>query len=239
MLLSGSAADAAAGASAGAVADPRAHVTRPWDRALRRALRGAGALLAIAGLVVVWVLRIDVSERHIYVSGFGAEGEPNAALFNLALGGIGVGGILIGIAALALPRTLGPVVAVGLLLIGCGVCFVLSSRITCSAGCPVPFTEGAGIRDAVHVSFAVLGFGAAGLAMLLSHRFGGVFARLVPPAVAALAIPALAGALLALLGTNARIGGWLELIATTAGILWLIAFALVLGSPGGRTNRAA
>lgn len=192
-------------------------------------LRVPGALLALAGLVTIWGFRVASHDRSIYVSGFGAQGEPGAAFFNGALAAIGLGGICIAAATLSLPRSHGPVRTVAGLLAAGGLCFTLSSRITCSAGCPVPFSAGAELRDLTHVALAVAGFAAAGLAMLLSTRLGSPFMRLVPPSIVLLALPAGAGAIFAILDlSHLPIGGWLELTATTAGLLWLIAFAVIL-----------
>ncbi|MGO1538004.1 MAG: DUF998 domain-containing protein [Leucobacter sp.] len=205
--------------------------TRGVERAhAARLLRFVGAGLAFTGLSIIWVLRIIAHDRSIYVSGFGAQGEPSAAIFNFALATVGTGAILIAIATFLSSRATDLVSKIAALLTVGGVSFVLSAVVSCSPGCPVPFTTGAELRDVVHVALAVIGFASAGFAMLLSFRLGTHFSRIVPPAVVCLAVPVSAGALLTVLDlSHLPAGGWLELTATTVGLLWLIVFAVMLG----------
>ncbi|MEB4614797.1 hypothetical protein, partial [Leucobacter sp. M11] len=188
-----------------------------------------GILFIVGGLAAIWRLRL-ATDQAIYVSGFGATGMNSALAFNTALAGIGLGGFLIALAARALPAS--PALAAGFFasLTGASLSFVAASRITCSLGCPIPFTPGAAWQDAVHVALACLGFGLALLAMFLSIRFGRPFSRLVPPVLAGVALPAATGGILSLLSLAPALGGWLELAATTVALGWLVLFATLLGA---------
>ena len=203
-----------------------------------------GALLVALGLAQIWWLRLGTS-AEIYVSGFGASGASTATAFNTALAGIGAGGLLVALAARTLPASPALAALFFWSLTGASLSFVAASRVTCTLGCPIPFTPAASWQDAVHVALACLGFGLALLAMLASARFGAGFRGLVPPTVLGVALPAAAGGILSLLSLAPGLGGWLELAATTVALGWLIAFAVRLGrrrrrpSPPAHENSAA
>lgn len=217
---------------------PRAGRSQRAPGRIRDWLWAPGLLLIVAGLAVIWRLRL-ATDQAIYVSGFGATGMSSALAFNTALGAIGVGGVLIAIAARQLPAS--PALATGFFasLAGASLSFVAASRITCTMGCPIPFSPGASWQDAVHVALACLGFGLALLAMFLSARFGRNFRRLVGPVLVFVALPAATGGILSLLGLSPAIGGWLELTATTVALGWIVVFAAMLGAHQLRTRLAS
>lgn len=198
---------------------------RAGRRPARLALLGASAAFVSAGLI--WVCRAGDPSVH-YVSQLGATGMPTAPLFNLALLLLAVAAVLVERAALA--RGDGYVAGwpVATTLLVCGACFGVASVITCSPGCPVPFTDGALPQDLVHISFAVVGFVLAIVAMgqvaVLPRRpwmRGASVLTLV-----AVGITSFTGAMIALFRGDTVLGGNLEFTAATLAITWFGVFGL-------------
>jgi hypothetical membrane protein len=206
-----------------------------------------GGSLAFVSAGLIWLSRIgDPSVQ--YVSQLGATGMPTAPLFNSAL-------LLLGIAAVLVDRALlhgsNPYVAgwpVSATLVVCGACFALASVVTCSPGCPVPFTPGALPQDLIHISAAVLGFVLAIVAMaqvaLLRRR---PWMRATSLAtLAAVGLSSFSGAMLALFRGDTVLGGNLEFTAATLAIAWFGIFGMhvavdhrVIPSPGAERRRGA
>lgn len=187
-----------------------------------------GATVLLASLTTIWLIRLG-TDVDIYVSGFGATGRSTALVFNTALAGVGAGGLLIAFATRRLHAPAAALAAFAWCLGIASLSFVAASRITCTLGCPIPFTADASWQDAVHVGLACLGFGLAIIAILISARLGPKFRRLVWPTVVGVAIPAATGGILSLLGVALGLGGWLELVATTVALGWLIVAGIVIG----------
>lgn len=206
---------------------------RPADtahgRAGRRpawlALLGGSAAFVSAGLI--WVCRAGDPSVH-YVSQLGATGMPTAPLFNLALLLLAVAAVLVERAALA--RGDGYVAGwpVATTLLACGACFGVASVITCSPGCPVPFTDGALPQDLVHISFAVVGFVLAIVAMgqvaVLPRRPWMRAASVLT--LVAVGVTSFTGAMIALFRGDTVLGGNLEFTAATLAITWFGVFGL-------------
>lgn len=198
---------------------------RAAGRSARLALIGGIAAFVSAGLI--WFCRAVDPNVH-YVSQLGATGMPTAPLFNLALLLLAVATVLVDRATIA--RGAGFVagwpVATTLLL--CGLCFGVASVITCSPGCPVPFTPGALPQDLVHISFAVLGFVLAIVAMgqvaALRRRPWMRAASVVT--LVAVGATSLTGAMIALFRGDTVLGGNLEFTAATLAITWFGVFGL-------------
>lgn len=183
------------------------------------AIAGGAAAFVSAGLI--WVCRLWDPSVH-YVSQLGATGMPTAPVFNLAL-------FLLAIAAVFVDRAMrtggdrfrvGWSVASTLLV--CGMCFGVASVITCSPGCPVPFTPGALPQDLVHITFAVLGFVLAIVAMgqvAAVRRRPWMRAASVFTLVS-VGITSLTGAMIALFRGDTSLGGNLEFAAATLAIAW-------------------
>lgn len=184
-----------------------------------------GSALLLASLITIWSIRLG-TDAEIYVSGFGATGRSTALVFNTALAGVGIGGLLISLAARRLVAPAAALAAFCWCLAIASLSFVGASRITCTLGCPIPFTDGAPWQNAVHVGLACLGFGLAIIAILISSRLGSLPRRLMWPTVIGVAIPAATGGILSLLGLAVGLGGWLELVATTVALGWLIVAGL-------------
>lgn len=190
------------------------------------AFLGASAL--VTSLTTIWLIRLG-TDVDIYVSGFGATGRSTALVFNTALAGVGAGGLLIAIASRRIHAPSAALAAFAWCLGFASLSFVAASRITCTLGCPIPFTADASWQDAVHVGLACLGFGLAIIAILISGKLGAEFRRLVWPTVIGVAIPAATGGFLSLLGVALGLGGWLELVATTVALSWLIVAGVQIG----------
>lgn len=196
---------------------PRA--TPVASRASRWAAVGGLAALTSAGLI--WICRLWDPSVH-YVSQLGSTGAPTAPVFNLAL-------FLLAFAAVVVDRAMvagrsryvvGWPVATTLLL--CGLCFGVASAVTCSPGCPVPFTPGALPQDLVHICFAVLGFV---LALIAMGQVAAIRARPWMRATSAatliaVAVTSFTGAMIALGRADTVLGGNLEFTAATLAIVW-------------------
>lgn len=192
-------------------------------------LRVTGAILIIAAIVTVWTLRV-VAGRPVYVSELGATGVATAPWFNASLLGIAVGGTLIALGTRPVRSTTRwlsawPVAAT--LVFAC-VMFALASQVTCTPGCPVPFTSGSTVQDLVHTSSAVLGFAAGGYACIqvafLRHRRR--LARISATAGISMLVVASVGGLLSVAQLGTEIGGVLEFTAMTIALAWLAIYGL-------------
>ncbi|MDQ1082996.1 MULTISPECIES: DUF998 domain-containing protein [Microbacterium] len=186
-----------------------------------------GSFSAFASAAFIWMCRVAEPSVH-YVSQLGATGMPTAPLFNLALLLLAVAAVLVDRAAVA--HGDGYVVGwpVATTLLACGMCFAVASVITCSPGCPVPFTPGALPQDLVHISFAVLGFGLAIVAMgqvaALRRRPWMRAASVVT--LVAVGSTSLTGAMIALFRGDTVLGGNFEFTAATLAISWFGVFGL-------------
>ena len=205
-------------------------------RVARLAGLGGGFAFVSAGLI--WVSRLGDPSVE-YVSQLGATGMPTAPLFNSAL-------LLLAVAAVLVDRALlhgrsyvagWPVSAT---LVVCGACFAVASVVTCSPGCPIPFTPGALPQDVIHISAAVLGFVLAIVAMaqvaVLRRRPWMRAASLAT--LVAVGVSSLSGAMLALFRGDTVLGGNLEFTAATLAIAWFGIFGLQVAADH-RVTRAA
>ncbi|MEJ5945323.1 DUF998 domain-containing protein [Pseudokineococcus basanitobsidens] len=191
----------------------------------RRAAAGLGALTALAALAVLWVARLQVDGEGVYVSQLGADGMPTAAAFNTALLALAVGGGLVAWSVRG-HRACEPLLrtwSTSATLAAACLAFAAASRVTCTAGCPVPLTTGATAQDLVHTSSAVVGFGAAAWAMLQVgwSACSRALRRASRGAAAAVGGAAAAGGLLSVAGLGTDVGAALEHLATTVAVLWL------------------
>ena len=151
---------------------------------------------------------------------------PTAPLFNLAL-------LLLAIAAVLVDRALhsdADAYRVGwpisTTLLACGLCFGVASAVTCSPGCPVPFTPGALPQDLIHITFAVVGFVLAIVAMgqvAVVRRRPWMRAASVLTLVA-VGVTSFTGAMIALFRGDTVLGGNLEFTAATLAIAWFGVF---------------
>lgn len=199
-----------------------------------------GAIAAFASAALIWICRAGDPSVH-YVSQLGATGMPTAPLFNLALLLLAVAAVLVDRATIA--RGAGYVVGwpVATTLLVCGLCFGVASVITCSPGCPVPFTPGALVQDFVHISFAVLGFVLAIVAMgqvaALRRRPWMRAASIVT--LVAVGATSLTGAMIALFKGDTVLGGNLEFTAATLAITWFGVFGLQVAADHRTSRRPA
>ena len=165
-----------------------------------------------------------------YVSELGADGEPTARWFEVALLLIVVGGSLIawagrGVRSRArILKLWTPAVS---LWVGCAF-FLGASQVPCTSGCPLPVGPSFTPQDLAHTLMAVLAFTAACTAMLQSafargHR---MLARLSLAAGISVAVVAATGGILSLLRFGTNVGSVLELVATAISISWLVVFGL-------------
>jgi hypothetical protein len=193
-------------------------------------------LAVLAALIVIWAARLTVP-RDMYVSELGAQGEPTAKWFQLALVLIVVGGVAIGWVGRGIrsrPRILSLWRPSLSLFVACGF-FLIASQVTCTAGCPVPYGPGFTWPDFIHTTSAVIAFGAAcwtifQCAFAVGHPALRVFSLAASIGVAVIAG---AGGLMSLLNWNANFGSRLELVATTVGLAWILVFGLVLSAGPG------
>lgn len=223
--------------------DPDARRGRPEDL-----FALVGAPLVLAALALLWVLRAR-ADGPVYVSELGADGEPTAAAFEVALLLIAAGGSAVAWSGRHLRcRTPGArlVRAVGLwspavtLWVACAA-FLLASQVRCSAGCPVPGTPASTWADLVHTASAGVGFAAAAVAMLQTAFSDAPrpVVRLSLAASVALAVAAGTGGILSLLGVGTDVGGVMEYAATSVGLGWLAALGAGLAARPGRASASA
>ncbi len=198
---------------------------------LSRPIALAGVLAVLAALAIIWAARLTVP-RDLYVSELGAQGEPTARWFQVALVLIVVGGVAIGWAGRGIrsrPRILNLWRPSMSLFVACAF-FLIASQVTCTPGCPVPYGPGFTWPDFIHTTSAVIAFAAACWTILqcafaVGHRLLRRFSLVASISVAVIAG---AGGLMSLFDWNAEFGSRLELVATTIGLAWISVFGIVL-----------
>lgn len=201
-----------------------------------------GAALVTVALVIIWVARSEM-DRVVYVSGLGADGEPTAARFELALLLIVGGGLMVAWGARGVRSRLPYLNAwapSATLVVSC-LLFLVASQVPCTSGCPVPVGDTFTWQDLIHTTAAVLAFGAASWAMLQT-AFAEGYPRLRRISLAAailVAVIAAAGGIMSLLQFRIDIGSLFEFIATTIGILWLGVLGMACASDRQRASGAA
>lgn len=196
----------------------------PAASALRVIASIVGSVLVAAALSIIWVARLSI-DRVLYVSGLGADGEPTAGWFELALLLLVVGGLSVAWAARGLRSTVPwlsiwtPSFSVAM----ASALFLVASQVTCTTGCPLPVGPAFTWQDLVHTTVAVLAFALAAFAMLQVSFVEGRRTLRILSLVAGIstAVIAAAGGLLSLLQFRTDIGSILELVATTIGMGWL------------------
>lgn len=197
-----------------------------------------GCVLVFGALGIIWVARLSV-RRELYLSELGAEGEPTAKWFQASLLLIVVGGSVVAWAGRRVrssPRILSAWTPSISLWIGCSF-FLFVSQVTCTAGCPLPYGDTFTWQNFLHTVAAVLAFASACWAMLQSsfaqhHRVLRVFSGTMGILVAVIAGT---GGVLSLLRFHQDFGSWLEFVATTLAIAWLVVFGAVLAAQGIRS----
>ena len=142
-------------------------LTHTSSTLLRSVVAAAGCATAAAAIVLIWALRGQV-DRAVYVSELGADGEPTAALFEVALLLVVLGGACVAWAGRGVRssvRLLGAWTVSTSIGVAAAL-FLVASQVPCTAGCPLPVGPSATLQDAIHTSSAVLAFAAACVAML-------------------------------------------------------------------------
>ncbi len=191
-------------------------------------VRAAAALGVLVATVTIWVVRLGY-DGYVYVSGLGAEGAPTAAAYNTALLCLGLGGILLAATFASRVADAGwrPLLASTARpsLVVAAACFVVASRVPCTAGCPTPASASFTATDAVHLTAAIVGFVLVCVAMLVvagtetrrPARAGAVASLVLVAGCSA------TGGLLALGEVEQQFGAWLEFAAMTVAVLWFVA----------------
>jgi hypothetical protein len=190
-----------------------------------------GCVAVIVALVIIWMARLPIA-RDLYVSELGAQGEPTARAFMIALLLIVAGGSAIAFAGRRVRSRLRalaiwtPAIS---LWIACAF-FLFASQVTCTAGCPLPYGPTFNPQDFSHTLAAVLAFAFACWAMLQTSFAQGhkVLARLSLASSILVAVIAGTGGLLSLFQFQQGFGSRLEFVATTIAIAWLVIFGGVL-----------
>jgi hypothetical protein len=194
------------------------------DRVFGAVTALVGTALVLGALTIIWVTRLAVP-RAVYVSELGADGEPTARIFEFALVTLVIGASAIAWAGRRirsdawLLRRWAPSVSLWVGAAG----FLLASQVPCTAGCPLPLGNTFSVQDLVHTLAAVISFGAACAAMV-QCAFAVGRRRLASISLGAgvsVAVIAGAGGILSLLRFGTDVGSALELLATTAAIMWL------------------
>lgn len=192
-----------------------------------------GSIAVGVALVLIWMSRLAVA-REVYVSELGAQGEPTAVAFEVALLLIVGGGSAVAWAARGV-RAWPPLLAIGSpavsLWVGSGF-FLLASQVTCTSGCPLPYGSSFTLQDFTHTLAAVFAFAAACWAMIQTsfareHR---VLARMSLVTAVAVAVIAGTGGLFSLFRFQVVLGSRLEFVATTIAIAWLIMLGTVIAA---------
>lgn len=195
-------------------------------------------LVGIA-LTIIWSARL-ATDRTLYVSGLGADGEPTAAAFELALLLLVAGGFAVAWAARGLRSTVPWLSAwsPSLSVASASSLFLLASQVPCTSGCPLPVGPTFTWQDLIHTTAAVLAFAFAAVAMLQASFVEGrpVLRLLSLGAGVSTAVIAAGGGILSLLQYRTDIGSILELVATTIGMGWLMILGFATAHAYGSTR---
>lgn len=192
----------------------------------------AGTLFVLASLAIIWIARLGVP-RDLYVSELGADGEPTAAIFEIALLLLVAGGLLVAWSGRRI-RSSAPVLRLWTPSISLAVAsalFLVASQVPCTNGCPVPqFGPGLSWQDLGHVTAATLAFAFAAWTMLqcafaVGHR---AIRRFSLVAAFSVAIIAATGGLMSVFRFYPEIGSRFEFVATTIGIGWVAVYGVAL-----------
>lgn len=199
-------------------------VSHPAGTALRVIASIVGSVLVAVALSIIWIARLSI-DRVLYVSGLGADGEPTAGWFELALLLLVVGGFAVAWAARGLRSTV-PWLSVWSPSFSVAMAssrFLVASQVTCTTGGPLPVGPAFTWQDLVHTTVAVLAFALAAFAMLQVSFVEGRRTLRVLSLGAGISTAAIAaaGGILSLLQFRTDIGSILELVATTIGMGWL------------------
>ncbi|MGG7466373.1 DUF998 domain-containing protein [Plantibacter sp. YIM 135347] len=202
------------------------------------AFAGIGGLLIAVATIMIWGARLSL-RKNSYVSGLGATGEVTATVFNAALLMVAVGGLSLAIAmrrAAVVARRAAPV-PVGrrpaaalltpwVLIAASSLCFFVASQVTCTYECPIPSSPAFTIQDASHISVAVLGFALACLAMGVAALRSSDRAVRIGSWTAGITVAVVAGigGLLSLAEIGVQVGSWLEFVAMTVALAWLVGY---------------
>ncbi|MFC7431263.1 MULTISPECIES: DUF998 domain-containing protein [unclassified Agrococcus] len=191
---------------------------------------GALAVLAlVAGSVIIGTQRARY-ERYLYISELGAVHMRSEEWFRW-----GFVLVVVGIALVAWVlrdvRSRGRVLdrwrpAISLLV--SAAWFLVASQVTCTDGCPAPFTPGSTPRDAVHIAAAVLGFAAGAWGMVQLATATDRWLRRIS-AVGGVLVAGFAatGGLISLARGNTDVGSTLEYVAAAIGVAWLVTVTIV------------
>ena len=201
-----------------------------------------GSVAVTVALAIIWIARAGVP-RELYVSELGAEGEPTAGAFEIALLLIVFGGSLVAWAGRRVRssvRILSAWTPAISLWVGCAF-FLFASQVTCTSGCPLPYGPSFTWQDFSHTLAAVIAFAAACWAMLQTSfaRESRVLARLSLATAVLVAVIAGTGGLFSLFRFQVELGSRMEFIATTIAIAWLVVFGVVLAVRAARGSQLA
>ena len=190
-----------------------------------------GSLAVTIALAIIWMSRLTVP-RELYVSELGAQGEPTAAAFQIALLLIVAGGSAVSWAGRGIRssvRVLALWTPAISLWVGCAF-FLFASQVTCTPGCPLPYGPSFTWQDFSHTLAAVIAFAAACWAMLQTAfaRDNRVLSRLSLATALLVAVIAGTGGLFSLFRFQVELGSRLEFVATTIAIAWLVLLGVVL-----------
>lgn len=199
-------------------------------------------MLVAVALTIIWIARLSI-DRVLYVSGLGADGEPTAGWFELALLLLVAGGFSVAWAARGLRSTVpwlsiwSPSFSVAM----ASSLFLVASQVTCTTGCPLPVGPSFTWQDLVHTTVAVLAFALAAFAMLqVSFVQDRALLRFLSlGAGVSTAVIAAGGGILSLLQFRTDVGSILELVATTIGMGWLAILGVdtAFGQRGARRRK--
>lgn len=201
-----------------------------------------GSVAVTVALTIIWVSRSTVP-RELYVSELGAQGEPTAAAFEVALLLIVFGGSVVAWAGRRVRssvRVLAAWTPAISLWVGCAF-FLFASQVTCTSGCPLPYGPSFTWQDFSHTLAAVIAFAAACWAMLQTSfaRESRVLARLSLATAVLVAVIAGTGGLFSLFRFQVALGSRMEFVATTIAIAWLVVFGVVLAVRAARGTHLA
>lgn len=208
---------------------------------IRRVAALTSALTGLTGgvLIAIAVAAMPHPWTTGYVSEAGAPGAAHAGTYRIGLLLLAIALLLLGNVVITTPA-MGMGIT-GILLVAAGALTAVSSRVSCTANCPLPPYEHSTVQDLVHAGTSIAAVGLTSLAMLAVAASATDRRQVhVARTAAAICLPVLVALAIALLAIGrSTLTAVLERLGLAGVLLWVVACALLAWRPARAVTRPA